>query len=50
MNQKFIPVEEAAKQWLKDPAFVAEYNALEEEFALASAIIQARNAAEMTQE
>jgi ribosome-binding protein aMBF1 (putative translation factor) len=50
MNQKFIRVEEAAKQWLKDPAFVAEYDALEEEFTLAAAIIKARNAAAMTQE
>jgi ribosome-binding protein aMBF1 (putative translation factor) len=45
-----IPVEEAAKEWFKDEAFVAEYNALEEEFALASALIRARGAADMTQE
>lgn len=50
MSSTFIPVEEAAKKWLKDPAFVAEYDALEEEFALATALIRARNAADMTQE
>jgi ribosome-binding protein aMBF1 (putative translation factor) len=50
MKGKFLTVEEVAQQWFKDPVFVAEYNALEEEFALASAIIKARNAAHMTQE
>jgi ribosome-binding protein aMBF1 (putative translation factor) len=50
MTRSFIPVEEAAKEWLKDPVFVAEYEALEEEFALATAMIRARNAADMTQE
>ena len=50
MNRKFIPVEEVAKKWFKDPEFVAEYDALEEEFALAAALIKARSAADMTQE
>jgi ribosome-binding protein aMBF1 (putative translation factor) len=50
MKQKFIPVEESFKQWKKDPKFVAEYNALESEFALASALIKARAEADMTQE
>ena len=50
MTRSFVPVEEAAKEWLKDPAFVAEYDALDEEFALATAMIHARNAADMTQE
>ena len=49
-KQKFIPVEEAAKEWMKDPEFRAEYDALEEEFALASALIRARGEADMTQE
>ena len=48
--RKFIPVEEAFEEWRKDPAYVAEYEALEEEFALASALIEARAKAEMTQE
>jgi len=34
----------------KDPQFVAAYDALEEEFALASALIKARGDADMTQE
>jgi ribosome-binding protein aMBF1 (putative translation factor) len=50
MSRKYIPVEEAAKEWFKDPAFVAEYDSLEDEFALASALIKARGDAEMTQE
>jgi hypothetical protein len=40
--RKFIPVEEVAKEWMKDPAFVAAYDALEDEFAMASALIKAR--------
>lgn len=50
MTNKLIPVEEAAKDWFKDPDFVAEYDALEEEFVLAAALIKARSAAQMTQE
>ena len=48
--RKFIPVEEVAKVWMKDPAFVAAYDALEDEFAMASALIKARRDADMTQE
>jgi ribosome-binding protein aMBF1 (putative translation factor) len=48
--RKFIPVEEAFEEWRKDPEYVAAYDALEEEFALASALIEARANAEMTQE
>jgi len=50
MLRKTIPVEEAAKAWLKDPAFTAAYDALEDEFALAAALIKARGDAGMTQE
>ena len=50
MKQKFIPVEESFKKWKKDPKYVAAYNALESEFALASAMIKARADADMTQE
>jgi ribosome-binding protein aMBF1 (putative translation factor) len=50
MSSKYISVEEAAKKWFNDPAFVAAYDALEEEFALAEALIKARGAADMTQE
>src|SRR5271154_7547059 len=50
MTRKYIPVEEAFKEWRKDPEYVAAYDALEEEFALASALIKARGDADMTQE
>jgi len=50
MTRKFIPVEEAAREWMKDPEFRAEYDALEDEFALASALIKARGEAHLTQE
>ncbi len=38
------------RKWRKDPAFRAEYDALEEEFALAAALMDARANADMTQE
>jgi ribosome-binding protein aMBF1 (putative translation factor) len=47
--RKFIPVEEAIARWRKDPAFMREYDALDEEFALAAEIIGARAAAGLTQ-
>jgi ribosome-binding protein aMBF1 (putative translation factor) len=50
MTRKYIPVEEAFGEWRKDPEYVAAYDALEEEFALASALIKARGDADMTQE
>ena len=43
-----IPVEEAAKEWLKDPEFRAAYDSLEDEFALAAALIKARSGTNMT--
>ena len=50
MTSKRIAVRETAKAWLKDADFRAEYQALEEEFALASALIAARSRSGMTQE
>lgn len=50
MKRQYIPVEEAFKEWRKDPEYVAAYDALEEEFALASALIKARGDADLTQE
>ena len=50
MKRTFIPAEESFKQWKKDPKYVAAYESLEEEFALASALIKARSDADMTQE
>jgi len=44
-----IPAEEVHAEWTKDPAFRAEYDALEDEFAMMSAPIKARNAAGLTQ-
>jgi ribosome-binding protein aMBF1 (putative translation factor) len=50
MTRRNIPAEEAFTEWRKDPAYVAAYDALEEEFALAEALIDARAKANMTQE
>jgi ribosome-binding protein aMBF1 (putative translation factor) len=50
MMRQYIPVRESAERWMKNPKFVEEYEALEEEFALASALIKARGDADMTQE
>jgi ribosome-binding protein aMBF1 (putative translation factor) len=50
MKRKFVPVDESFARWKKDPKFVAAYNALEAEFALASSLIKARSEADMTQE
>ena len=38
------------RKWMKDPEYEKAYDALEEEFALASALIKARSDADMTQE
>ncbi len=38
------------KKWVKQPKYRKEYEALEEEFVLASAVIDARNGAGLTQE
>ena len=50
MKRKFIPADESFTRWKKDPRFVAAYNALEAEFALAASLIKARSEADMTQE
>ena len=50
MSRKYIPVEHAFTEWRKDPDYVAAHNALDEEFALASALIKARGDADLTQE
>jgi hypothetical protein len=42
MSRKMIPVEEAFAAWRKDPEYEKAYNALEEEFTLAAATIEAR--------
>jgi hypothetical protein len=46
MKPKFIPVEESFAQWKIDPKYVTAYDALEGEFALASALVKARQSEE----
>jgi ribosome-binding protein aMBF1 (putative translation factor) len=50
MSRKMIPVEESFAAWRKDPEYEKAYNALEEEFALAAAMIEARARAGLTQQ
>lgn len=47
---KTIPIEKLFVKWREDPEYVREYEALEEEFALARALIEARANAGLTQE
>ena len=42
-------VTELHKKWIRDPKYRKAYDALEDEFALASAVIDARNRAGLTQ-
>ena len=49
MSRKNIPVKILA-EWRKDPEYVKAYNALEEEFSLAKAMIEARAHAGLTQD
>ena len=49
-GRKFIPVEEVFAEWDKSPTFRKAYEALEEEFSLVSAIIEARTRSGLTQE
>jgi DNA-binding XRE family transcriptional regulator len=49
MRRKMIPAEELFAEWRRDPKYVREYNAMEEEFALAGALIDARSKARLTQ-
>ena len=50
MKRQYISAEESLRKWRKDPAYVAAFDALEDEFAVASALIKARGDAAMTQE
>ncbi len=49
MTRKFIPAQELFDEWRKDPEYMREYEALEEEFARASMIIGARAHANLSQ-
>lgn len=42
-------VDDLHKEWLKNPAYRREYEALEEEFSLTAALIEARARAGLTQ-
>ena len=50
MSKKMIPVEASFREWRKDPAYREAHDALDEEFALASAMLEARSGAEISQE
>jgi ribosome-binding protein aMBF1 (putative translation factor) len=45
-----IPFSRISDKWFQNPEFVREYEALEEEFTLATALIKARSEAGLTQE
>ena len=45
-----IHVDDLHKKWLNDPKYRREYEALEEEFSLVAALIEARTRAGLTQE
>ena len=49
-KKKPIPVQVAFDKWRNDPEYVAEFSALEDEFALADQFIKARGAAGLTQQ
>jgi ribosome-binding protein aMBF1 (putative translation factor) len=50
MSRKMIPVEESFGDWRNDPEYEKAYSALEEEFTLAAAMIEARARAGLTQQ
>lgn len=49
MSRKLIDADEVVAEWRKDPLYVAAHDALEDGFALARALIEARGAAALTQ-
>jgi ribosome-binding protein aMBF1 (putative translation factor) len=50
VSRKYIPVAESFKRWEKEPGFKRAYDALEDEFVLAAALIDARGHAGLSQE
>lgn len=50
MTNNYIPARKLIAEWKKNPAIMKEYDALEEEFALMTALIEARKRANLTQE
>jgi len=49
MSRTLIPVEESFAAWREEPAYREAHAALEEEFALARALIEARTEANVSQ-
>lgn len=50
MTRRHILAEDVIAEWREDPKFVREYDALAEEFALASMLIEVRARANLTQQ
>ncbi len=50
MKRKLIPAEESFREWKNDPKYLAEYDALDEKFRLASALIETRSNTNMAQQ
>jgi DNA-binding XRE family transcriptional regulator len=50
VSRKYIPVAESFRRWGKEPGFRRAYAALEDEFVLAAALIDARGRAGLSQE
>ena len=50
MKAKTVSADALFAEWRKDPAYVAAYDALEDEFDLVHVLIEARTRANMTQE
>jgi len=49
VTHKTIPANDVFREWRKDPEYMREYEALDEEFTLASELIGARRRARMSQ-
>jgi ribosome-binding protein aMBF1 (putative translation factor) len=49
MTYKFIPAQVLFDEWRKDPEYVKGYDALEEEFARAKMVMDARTHADLSQ-
>lgn len=50
MSRKMIPVEESFAAWRKEPSYREAFDAIDEEFTLASTLIEARSGAGLSQE
>ena len=50
MSKKLVSADELHAKWMKEPKYRKAYENLEEEFRLASALIEARDRAGLTQE